>query len=49
MPPDPIAAEAIEQLKQAIDANDAERVCVLMTANPALHRAPVLRQRGAME
>src|ERR1039457_3976610 len=41
MPPDPIAPEAIEQLKQAIDANDAERVRVLMTADPALHRAPL--------
>ena len=33
--------EAIEQLKQAIDANDFERVRSLMTANPALHRAPL--------
>jgi hypothetical protein len=41
MPPDRIPPEAIDQLKQAIDANDDERVRVLMTANPALHRAPM--------
>src|SRR5450631_1413654 len=41
MPPDPIAPDAVEQLKQAIDANDDVRVRVLMTANPALHRAPL--------
>ena len=41
MPPDPVAPEAIEQLKQAIDANDDDRVRVLMTASPALHRAPM--------
>jgi hypothetical protein len=41
MSPDPIAPEAIGQLKQAIDANDDTRVRVLMTANPALHRAPM--------
>jgi ankyrin repeat protein len=38
---DPVAPDAVEQLKQAIDANDDERVRVLMTANPALHRAPM--------
>jgi len=41
MPQDPTAPEAIQQLKQAIDANDAERVRVLMTTDPALHRAPM--------
>ena len=41
MPPDPIAPDALEQLKQAIDANDDQRVRVLMTADPALHRAPL--------
>src|ERR1019366_6305463 len=41
MPTDPVAPDAVEQLKQAIDANDDERVRVLMTANPALHRAPM--------
>lgn len=41
MSPDPIAPDAIEQLKLAIDANDAERVRALMTADPALHRAPM--------
>jgi hypothetical protein len=41
MPQDPTAPEAIQQLKQAIDANDAERVRVLMTADPALHHAPL--------
>src|SRR5437868_14022 len=29
------------QLKDAIDANDLERVQALMTRNPALHRAPL--------
>jgi hypothetical protein len=33
--------EEIGQLKQAIDANDVERVKNLMTANPTLHRAPL--------
>jgi ankyrin repeat protein len=31
----------IGQLKQAIDANDVERVKTLMTRNPTLHRAPL--------
>ena len=31
----------IGQLKQAIDANDLERVKNLMTRNPELHRAPL--------
>ncbi len=31
----------VGQLKQAIDANDLERVRELMTSNPALHRAPL--------
>ena len=30
----------IEQLKEAIDANNLERVQALMTRNPELHRAP---------
>ena len=30
-----------EQLKQAIDANDLDRLRTLMTANPELHRAPL--------
>lgn len=33
--------EAIGQLKQAIDANDFQRVKSLMTRNPSLHRAPL--------
>jgi len=33
--------EEIGQLKQAIDANDFDRVKALMTRNPALHRAPL--------
>jgi hypothetical protein len=33
--------EEIGCLKQAIDANDVERVKTLMTRNPALHRAPL--------
>jgi ankyrin repeat protein len=33
--------EAIGQLKQAIDTNDLKRAKALMTANPALHRAPL--------
>jgi ankyrin repeat protein len=33
--------EEIGQLKQAIDTNDVKRVKALMTANPALHRAPL--------
>jgi len=46
MPIDPSAAaplhqQEIGQLKQAIDANDLERVQALMTRNPALHRAPL--------
>jgi hypothetical protein len=41
MPADPELPEELEQLKQAIDANDVERVCSLMTRNPALHRAPL--------
>ena len=31
----------VAELKQAIDANDLERVKALMTRNPALHRAPL--------
>jgi ankyrin repeat protein len=33
--------EEIGQLKQAIDTNDVKHVKALMTANPALHRAPL--------
>jgi hypothetical protein len=33
--------EEVGQLKQAIDANDLERVKTMMTRNPALHRAPL--------
>jgi ankyrin repeat protein len=33
--------EELGELKQAIDTNDFERVRVLMTRNPALHRAPL--------
>src|SRR5258707_272220 len=33
--------EEIGRLKQAIDANDVERVKTLMSRNPALHRAPL--------
>ena len=33
--------EEVGQLKQAIDANDLKRVKAMMTANPALHRAPL--------
>jgi ankyrin repeat protein len=33
--------DQIGQLKQAIDANDLERVKTLMTRNPTLHRAPL--------
>jgi ankyrin repeat protein len=33
--------KGIGQLKQAIDANDVERVKTLMTRNPGLHRAPL--------
>src|SRR5579884_294388 len=33
--------EEIGQLKQAIDTNDIARVRMLMTRNPALHRAPL--------
>ena len=36
-PPD----DHVEQLKRAIDANDAGRVQALMTDHPALHRAPL--------
>src|SRR6266404_5233570 len=35
------SAEEIEQLKQAIDTNNLERVKILMSRNPALHRAPL--------
>ena len=35
------SSEEVGQLKQAIDANDLKRVRALMTANPALHRAPL--------
>src|SRR6266478_7407530 len=35
------SAEEIEQLKQAIDTNKLERVKILMSRNPALHRAPL--------
>ena len=41
MPNDPLAPEALAQLKQAIDANHVERVRSLMTRDPALHRAPL--------
>jgi hypothetical protein len=33
--------EELGQLKQAIDTNNVERVKLLMTRNPALHRAPM--------
>jgi hypothetical protein len=33
--------QAVGQLKQAIDANDLERVKHLMTRHPELHRAPI--------
>src|SRR5215831_14126 len=33
--------DEIGQLKQAIDANDLDRVKTLMTRNPALHKAPL--------
>src|SRR5712672_1626115 len=33
--------EEFGQLKQAIDTNNFERVKILMTRNPALHRAPM--------
>ena len=33
--------EEIGQLKQAIDANNIDRVKTMMTRNPALHRAPL--------
>ena len=33
--------QTVGQLKQAIDANDLERVKELMTRDPALHRAPL--------
>jgi ankyrin repeat protein len=35
------AIEEIGQLKQAIDTNGLDRVKLLMTRNPALHRAPL--------
>ena len=35
------SVEEVEQLKQAIDTNDLDRVKTLMTSNPALHRAPL--------
>jgi ankyrin repeat protein len=45
MTTDPDAAqrslEEIDGLKRAIDRNDVERVKALMTANPALHQAPL--------
>jgi ankyrin repeat protein len=41
--------EEIQQLKQAIDTNDLERVKALMMGNPALHRAPLgYRQNGPL-
>src|SRR5690349_22283986 len=33
--------EEVSELKKAIDANDFDRVKILMTANPELHRAPL--------
>jgi hypothetical protein len=33
--------QTVGQLKQAIDANDLERVKQMMTRNPELHRAPL--------
>src|ERR1700730_17720967 len=33
--------EELGQLKHAIDTNDVERVSLLMTRDPALHRAPL--------
>jgi len=33
--------EEVGQLKQAIDTNDVARVKIMMTRNPALHRAPL--------
>jgi ankyrin repeat protein len=33
--------QEVGQLKEAIDANDFERVKAMMTRNPALHRAPL--------
>jgi ankyrin repeat protein len=33
--------EEIGQLKQAIDTNDIDRVKIMMTRNPTLHRAPL--------
>src|SRR5262245_15766200 len=33
--------EEVEQLKQAIDTNDIDRVKILMTRNPSLHNAPL--------
>jgi ankyrin repeat protein len=36
----------IGQLREAIDANNFQRVTELMTRNPALHDAPVGRHRG---
>ena len=35
------SVEEIGQLKQAIDANDLKSVKAMMTANPALHQAPL--------
>jgi len=37
----------IEQLKQAIDTNDLERVKTLMTQTPELHRRLPIISRGA--
>jgi hypothetical protein len=39
--PDLESLEEAEQLKQAIDRNDIERVKTMMTRNPSLHRAPL--------
>ena len=35
------SSDEIDQLKQAIDSNNLERVKTLMSNNPALHRAPL--------
>jgi ankyrin repeat protein len=41
--------EEIGQLKEAIDANELERVKAMMTRNPELHRAPLgYRQNGPL-
>ena len=36
-----MSTEEVERLKQAIDADDVDRVQSMMTRNPALHRAPL--------